>query len=323
MSHQEPNQNATQVNSAHERKLSGCTILVIGGTGLSGTCTVQRLLSLAEEDTIVRVMSRSANPQAIKKTLGSRVEVVQGNVADPTALQSAMEGVTHVLYLVGPKPSLSYFFNGKTMEQAYVTGLRNVLEQGRKQPQPLRQVLLLSAENCDKPWHPMTMLANNIAGYTQLMHFRQERLLREEAKQNPNFSYVCIRPPILGPADVRPEPVMLQSIDSSEASSHPPTRTVSRAAIAELMVHALDSSSSMSQRCITFTLTRTSEEPALDDFDWRGTIDVLPQDSVALAGPERDASHYWGRRTFLFGFCTIVITVMGALSTVAYKLLSS
>jgi len=291
--------------------LGGCVILVIGGMGQSGSCAVRRLLLLSSEDTVVRVMSRSADQTAVKKRFGAEVQVVKGDVADVHSVREAMVDVTHVFYLVGPVPSLSFLLRGTTVEAAYVTGLKNVLNEGRGSSSFLRQVILLSAKNCDRPWALMSMLVNTVAGMSQLMHLRQERLLREEAQSRTDFNYVILRPPLLGRADVPPERVTLQSVESPGVRGRS-SRSVSRAAVVELMVHALVSELPIPRSSITLTLSSAGVGPASADFDWTGSLAALPRDKAELPGPERDISHTRARRVFLLSV-GIVLAVVGFL----------
>jgi uncharacterized protein YbjT (DUF2867 family) len=301
-----------KIKSSLSSPLAGCVILVVGGTGLSGSLAVRRLVALSTEDTIVRVMSRSANKEAIKHKLGAAVQVVKGDAADASDVRKAMLGVTHVFYLVGQTPSLSFLLSGKTVETALVTGLKNVLEEGRYSSASLRQVILLSAENCDRPWAPMSMFANNVAGYSQLMHVRQERLLREEAQRRTDFNYVIVRPSIMGATDVAPEPVVLHSIETPEGLSGKPTRSISRAALVEVMVHAFKIEETVSPGGVTFTLSSESKEPAPTDFDWKGLLDALPRDKDELPGADNDISHIHGRRVFITSVGTVLATVLVA-----------
>jgi len=301
-----------------DSSLGACVILVIGGMGLSGSCAVRRLLLLSSKDTVVRVMSRSADQTAVKERFGASVQVVKGDVADEHSVREAMVDVTHVLYLVGPVPSLSFLLGGVTVEAAYVTGLKNVLDEGRGTSSFLRQVILLSANNCDRPWAPMSMLANTIAGMSQLMHLRQERLLREEAQSREDFSYVILRPPLLGKADVSPERVTLQSVDSPDGNRGRSSRSVSRAAVVEVMVHALVSGLPSPRSCLTLTLSSADVGPAPADFDWMGSLAALPRDNAELPGPEKDILHTRARRVFLLGLGLVLVLVVASFLLITY-----
>lgn len=297
--------------------LAGMVVLVVGGTGLTGSRVMHRLSSLRADDTVLRLMSRSADPTDVSERFGTDVQVVRGDVADATATQEAMADVTHVLYLVGPIPSPSYVLGGKTVEASYVTGLENILRAGREPGRSLCQVVLLSAENCDRPRSLMTMFANTVAGMSQLMHMRQERLLREEAENRPDFGYVIVRPPLLGTADAPPERVTLQSVDPADAVRGRPTRKVSRAAVAELMVHALSTPTGPAHR--TFTVSSVDQSPAPADFDWAGLVAAFPEDSDELPKPSTDLAHAHARRFLL----TAVATALATTTAAALWLLSS
>jgi len=76
------------------RKLAGDdVVLVIGGTGGTGSLVVRRLLGLATDVPTVRVMSRSGDQATVRAALGEAVEVHRGDVADAAAVDEAMQGL--------------------------------------------------------------------------------------------------------------------------------------------------------------------------------------------------------------------------------------
>lgn len=68
-------------------------VLVTGGTGVVGRYTVE---ALVERGYTVRVLSR--NPQNYAWLKKMNVEVVQGDITEPAAVDAAMVGVTHVVH---------------------------------------------------------------------------------------------------------------------------------------------------------------------------------------------------------------------------------
>jgi nucleoside-diphosphate-sugar epimerase len=72
------------------------TILVTGATGFIGTSLVRRLL---QEGASVRVLARS--PKKARPLATEGAQVVVGDVTDPTAIASAMDGVRVVYHLAG------------------------------------------------------------------------------------------------------------------------------------------------------------------------------------------------------------------------------
>ncbi len=67
-------------------------ILVTGATGLLGNCVVRELLAQNQQ---VRVLCRSQTPAALD---GLDVEVVRGDITDPSAVESAVSGCTAVVH---------------------------------------------------------------------------------------------------------------------------------------------------------------------------------------------------------------------------------
>ena len=68
------------------------TILVTGGGGFLGGAIVEQLL---EREVLVRSFARSANPDLLARG----VEVLQGDIADPDAVSSAVEGAEAVIHV--------------------------------------------------------------------------------------------------------------------------------------------------------------------------------------------------------------------------------
>jgi uncharacterized protein YbjT (DUF2867 family) len=271
-------------------------VLVIGGTGGTGAIVVRRLLELPSPPA-VRVMSRSGDEASVRRTLGQAVQVVRGDVADRQVVRVAMDDVTHVVYVVGPRrPALS----GPTMEGPYVTGLRNVLEAGHGRS--MRQVVLLSAQDCESPWGLMRSVpANTLFGLSSLMHLRQERLLREHAAAHEGFGYAVLRPPIFKDTEAGPEPVAMATVGARGGWACGPT--VSRAAVAEVMLHALLGDDS---KRVTLELSSSADAPAPADFDWAAHVAALHADVEDLPPVEGDVWHARVPRMFALGIAMAI-----------------
>jgi nucleoside-diphosphate-sugar epimerase len=110
-------------------------VLVTGPTGKVGRAFLRRFLQEPKfEGWIVRALchNRALEPQA-------RLEVVRGSIADPAAVQAAMDGVTHVLHLATCKETPD-----QIMDVA-VKGLFWLLEACRTSP-AFRQFILIGGD---------------------------------------------------------------------------------------------------------------------------------------------------------------------------------
>ena len=90
-------------------------VLVTGATGYIGGRLVPRLLRAGHR---VRCLSR--NPQRLAGRSWSGVEVVCGDVSDPTSLQASLQGVAQAYYLVHAMGEDSPDFRGRDLRQAEI-----------------------------------------------------------------------------------------------------------------------------------------------------------------------------------------------------------
>jgi uncharacterized protein YbjT (DUF2867 family) len=117
------------------------TVLVVGGTGMLGEPVARRL---AADGHAVRVLSRQKD-RAIQK-LGPGFEVVEGDVADPAALDRAMRGCTGVHVSLDGRGDWD-------VERRGADGITKVASR-----QGVNQITLISgASTCEEnAWFPMT-----------------------------------------------------------------------------------------------------------------------------------------------------------------------
>lgn len=99
----------------------GGTILVTGGTGFTGSNLVS---SLVRDYDRIRVITRSAARAA--SILPSEVELVEGDITDPAAVDRAVEGCEVVFNLAAAfrEPKI----NQRRYTEVHVEGTRNLLE---------------------------------------------------------------------------------------------------------------------------------------------------------------------------------------------------
>lgn len=311
---------ADQVRAALQ--LGAAVVLVVGGTGGTGSIVVRRLLGMHPAPA-VRVITRSANRVAIAARFGTdAITVCQGSIGDRAAAEVAVTGATHVVYALGPKQSASRIassvFGSATTEEcveSYVTGLRNVLDVGRASV--LRQVVLVSADHVESPWG-LSAVANLLSGDSNLNHLRQERMLRAEAAARPDFGYLVVRPGRLtdAPAGSPVEEVAHVSVPARAAAV--PTGTVSRAGVAETLVQGLaDGRSGVPQR---LTVCVSSVGAATPGYRWSpALLAALPDDTEAGAAGAlpAEATDVWHTRAKRVTLGVVLLVVAGAVAGVA------
>jgi uncharacterized protein YbjT (DUF2867 family) len=94
-------------------------ILVTGGTGFIGTEIVRQLHAAGHR---LRLLVRDPkSAEALARQTGA--ELATGDILSPTSLETAMQGVTGVVHLVG----IIHEIDGATFEKVHVEGTRNVV----------------------------------------------------------------------------------------------------------------------------------------------------------------------------------------------------
>jgi len=97
-------------------------ILVVGATGTVGTELVPELVRLGQD---VRVLAR--DPRRAAERLGPQVEIVAGDLLDPTSLASALEGVEVASLATTPTPRL-HELEGNFIAAASAAKLRRLVK---------------------------------------------------------------------------------------------------------------------------------------------------------------------------------------------------
>jgi len=284
------------MSGVKDGKESKDVILVVGGTGGTGKAIVKRLLALDPRPE-VRVLARNVTDG--KKALGDDVHFFAGDVADEKAVVEAMKGVTRVIYAVGP--STKEF--GKSTEPAFVWGLRNVINIGKK-GETLKQIVLLGAALVTRPWHPVAVVVNTAFGMAPMNHLKQEKMIRESG-----FNYIVVRPVGLGSADAEVEQIDVSQGDTAGGSF------ISRAAVAETIVRGMFDGR-IPQK-VSFEVWGKRGTQAGPGFDWGVVWRKLKEDFDPL--PDVEASHGTARLVYGVG---LLATVAGAAIVTAAKCLS-
>jgi uncharacterized protein YbjT (DUF2867 family) len=88
-------------HNEEEPNLSNVPILVVGGTGTVGREVVRKLLESGH-----RVRALARDPAKARTMLGRDVEIVAGDLRDPTSLASGLTGVERASFATSPSPTL-------------------------------------------------------------------------------------------------------------------------------------------------------------------------------------------------------------------------
>lgn len=142
-------------------------ILVIGGTGTTGSAVVKALAGAGEK---VRVLARS--PEKAKAIAGPKVEFVKGDLADPKSLEAAFAGSDRVFLVSAPDPNVGKL-HGNAFAAAKKAGAKHLVRLSALGSDPKSSVSLFK-------WHGETDAALAKAGvpYTVLRpHFFMQNLL--------------------------------------------------------------------------------------------------------------------------------------------------
>jgi len=254
-------------------------------------------LSTADLDADLAV-APLADAEAAPKVVGAPL-LRGGDVADEKAVAPAMEGVTRVVYCVGPATSEVF----KSMERPYVWGLRNVLNYGgyRAQsegPKQLKQIVLLSAVYITRPWHLGSAVINTLFGFSHRWHVVQEQMIRDSG-----INYIIVRPPRLGSSEGDPEQVEVAQGDNCKGSF------LSRSGLAELMVKSMFEP--LVPTKVTFEASGIRGTKADTSYAWDTVWRQLQADFDPL--PKVEKTHVLAQRVYVTVFLGTLLAAGGFL----------
>jgi dihydroflavonol-4-reductase len=169
-------------------------ILVTGATGFVGSHTAEHLLEQGHE---VRALARPSSNLVWLD--GKPIEVVNGNMLDPSSLKAAMNGIDAVIHIAGATAAR----NKQAFFEANHLATRGLLEAAKLYAPKLDRFLYISSQTAggpsldakpvteETPPHPITTY-----GKSKLAAEEEARVYRE------HFSTTIIRlPAIYGPRD--------------------------------------------------------------------------------------------------------------------------
>lgn len=124
---------------AASRRSSRCAVLVTGGAGFVGTNLAARLLANGERVRIFDSLVRAGveeNIAWLQDRHADRVDFVQADVRNASAVAAAMEGVEHVVHLAAQVAVTQSLVDPTFDFDVNAQGTLNVLEAARRSPQP-------------------------------------------------------------------------------------------------------------------------------------------------------------------------------------------
>ena len=154
-------------------------ILIIGGTRGTGLL-IARLLDTRGSS--VRVMARA--PAAARVALGSRVDVVPGDITRPETLPPALDGAAHIIFTAGCR-------SGHPASEARIKateyeGVLNTLESAARRGFPGRFMYMTASGVRTRSWAGAFL--NLYKGNTLVWRLRAETAIREAG-----FDYTIVR----------------------------------------------------------------------------------------------------------------------------------
>ncbi len=125
--------------------LWGRRVLITGGLGFLGLNLVGPLLEAGAE---VSILNRSLDPLALRwldrVASGRRLDVVQGDIADPQGMPGWLEGLDVVINLAGESGAVKSLREARTDMEGNIAGHLNLLDCLRGMPDPPRVVFASS-----------------------------------------------------------------------------------------------------------------------------------------------------------------------------------
>lgn len=239
------------------------TVLVIGGTRGTGLLAASYLL---EKGHRVRALARNAT--RAKQVLGSRAEVVKGDVTRAESLPPALEGIEQIIYTAG----VTHRPAGEAIVKATVyDGVQNTIAAARATGFQGRFVLMGALGTTRGS--PLSLGLNLIKGNTLRWRHRAEDALRRSG-----LDYTIVHAGILTDA---PRGQHAVEIGQAHRRMWPWTR-IGRADAAEVLVRSL---SHPSARNTTFDAIWSRERLAWDEMfrALRSDSCAADQDPAAVA----------------------------------------
>lgn len=187
-------------------------VLIAGATGLTGRRLSARLVTAGD-----RVRALCRNPSRARDVLPEGVEIVRGDLRDPSSLRGAGANIDVAVIATGTR---SYFGDngGKRVD---AEGTRELVAALRDDG--VRRVVLLGAFGLDRssPWLRLFSRALND-------YFRW-KALAEQAVRESGLEWLIVRPVELSERAPRARPLLNQTAELSLL------RTVSRDSVAEVL----------------------------------------------------------------------------------------
>lgn len=237
--------------------LAGCTasldgaapkkILVAGATGQTGQLIVSELLA---DGYAVRALVRDT--AKARKTLGDRVEYVQGDVKDPASLTAAFAGTDAVVSAIGARGA-----RGPDRPEAIdYQGVKNLVDAAVAAKS--RQFVLVSSRAVTQPDNPLNRLFGNVLTW---------KLKGEDALRASGVPYTVVRPGGLVNGPAGEKEIVFEQGDTVRDQT-----TITRADLARICVQALKHPEARNR---TF---EASSRPGNPVTDWRAKFAGLKPD---------------------------------------------
>jgi len=141
-------------------------------------------------------MEHGATPAEVATFLSALhgVEMIRGDVTDPTSLATLLEGCTAVLALHGPQRMthlIDFIFDASSKpthaKQVNYVGVANLIKAVTKSP-TCNRIVRVTGKGED-PWRVVAILINLVGGMAKAWNYEGESLLRQSS-----IDYTIIRP---------------------------------------------------------------------------------------------------------------------------------
>ncbi|MFQ5792626.1 MAG: NAD-dependent epimerase/dehydratase family protein [Acidobacteriota bacterium] len=181
-------------------------VLVTGGTGFLGSHLIRLLLEEGEGTGSLRVLSTSPPGELAELSAGG-VELVQGSITSPEAVERAVQGVTRIYHLAGRVSR--HPDDARALYEVHVEGTRLLCREACRAR--VERIVMSSTSGTiavtddgeeipDESWPPPLRLISRWPYYTSKLY--QEQVARQECRGGPEL--VILNPSLLlGPGDER------------------------------------------------------------------------------------------------------------------------